>query len=119
MPSTGIGTPFAVVDLGWLRLLEAGPIRDRALPDARDDGRDLLRQPAMTRGVFRTLSVKIEMEFDGRRIPVMHGPLDDGRCARVIRPARLATRGRADGGDGREIGFRRRRRIGRYAMEQA
>ncbi len=72
----------------------------------------------MARRVFGAVAFEVEMEFHTGRAPAMHGALDHRRAARVVGPADLAAGGALDRGDGREIGFARRRRIGRDAVQQ-
>ena len=98
--------------------LKPVPSATRAFADARDHRRDLLRQPAMAGRRIPRLRRRDRDGIPPRCAPVMHGAFDHGRAAGVIGPADCAARRIADRGDGRQIGFRGRRRIGRNAMQQ-
>ncbi len=118
MPSGRIGAPFAIGKFGRLRPLKSCAIGHKTFADAGNNRRNLLRKPAMSGGVFRALTVEIEVEFNRARAPVMDRTFDHGRASGVIRPAH-GTAGRlADACDGGKIGLGGRGRIGRHAMQK-
>ncbi len=111
-----IGAPVAVRQFAGLRAFKAIAVGDETFPDAGDDRRDFVRQPAMAAGIFRAFAVQIEMKFDRRRPPSMHRALDHRRPPGMVGPAG-GTAGRvANRGDRGQIGFGGRGGIGRDTM---
>ena len=113
-----IRPPVPISQFTRCRLLVAVAIGSETGSDRLDDGLHLRRQPAVAGGELLALALQVQVKLDGACAPGVDGAIEHGGADAVVGPTDRAAASGAQGLDGGQVAFVRRRGVAGDAVQQ-